>query len=674
MRLLTLGLTNFKSFAGDHRIVLPDRGAAKPVYLIGGLNGSGKTTLAQAVVLALHGERAGGIPGLFDGGRGARDRYHRWLRAAFNQVARAAGDDQMRTSVQLSDGSGQLTVTRTWWFDAAGRFIEEQMEVREEMAGETELSVGDDAQALIDQVLPRHLLDFAIFDGERVRKLDDTLSATAVRSALDRLLNLDAVERMRAEIERLARERRLAHANATQLAIYEDLGQELTDHQEERAAVAEELRQAEDAQERMQRELDQLATAFDAAISAASTPGQLSADLVGLRERRAGLRSRLGRHLGDWLYLWPAFDVLSSLASDVDAQGKQRTGRDRLKLELEAVESLAEHLAADGSLRRKIGAAPINEFRRWLQAEVDERQSNLDAALIEAQEDGLASFSDPELADISVAISGAQRDLTDVQELAADLLRVDRRVREMEDLLAAADRDSTTAQLLRRRDELNVLLGEQRATAERLRSEVEEHDAALASLRSQLAGVEGRLNVSDDDQRWLITADATAAALDEFLADARAEASRAVQQRMLYNLRTLMRKDNLVTDVVIDPATHVTRLLGADGNDVELPSAGEHQLAAMAFIDAVLAAAENPIPVFVDTPLARLDSHHRRAVVKDFWPSLGRQVIVLSTDEEVVDDLLLFAEPAVAATYHIECDSTGASSITKDRYLEAAAS
>jgi DNA sulfur modification protein DndD len=674
MRLLSFGLTNFKSYSGDHRIVLPDKGKARPVYLFGGLNGSGKTSIAQGVVLALHGERAGGIPGLFDGGRGARDRYHRWLQAAFNQSARAAGADQMKASVQFSDGSSQLTVSRSWWFDAAGHFIEEQIEVREEIGRETDLLVGEDAQALVDQVLPRHLLDFAVFDGERVRQLDDTLSATAVRSALDRLLNLDAVERVRTEIERLARDRRLAHANAAQLAIYEDLRTEVDEARERRTVISVELGQAEEAQERMQRELDQLATTFDSVLAAAATPGQLSSDLVGLREQRAGLRSRLGRHLNEWLYFWPAFEELQSLNDDVAAQGEQRTGRDRLKLELESVESLGERLTADQSFRRKVGASPVKEFRTWLQAAINERQNELDAATVEAQGDSLGQFSDAELADVRAAISGTYRDLTDVQELAADLLRVDRRIREMEGLLAAADRDSTTAQVLRRRDELNVLLGEQRATAEGLRSQVEERDSELTSLRSQLSSMEARLNVTDDDQHWLETADATVAALDEFLAEARAEASQAVQIRMLHNLRTLMRKDNLVSDVVIDPITHVTRLLGQDGSDVELPSAAEHQLAAMAFIDAVLAAADNPIPVFVDTPLARLDSHHRRAVVRDFWPNLGRQVIVFSTDEEVVDDLFVFAEPAVAAMYRIECDDSGASTLTIDEYLEVAAS
>ena len=369
MKFVLFGVTNFKSFAGEHRVALPDRGPRKPVYLFGGLNGSGKTSLAQATVLALHGERSAGLPGLFEPGRGARDRYRKWLSAAFNQLARAAGEDQMRATAQLADGRARLTITRSWWFDAAGTFREEQLEVREDDSSGTTLLVGEDAQALIDQLLPRHLLDFAVFDGERVRNLDDTLSATAVRSALDRLLNLDAVERMRSDIERLARERRLVHANADQLGAHLKVRQQLSERSAERSRTAKLLARAEEDQDRMQRELDHLASTFDAALSAAPTSGQLSADLVSLRERRSALRSRLGRHLGEWLYLWPALGSLGPLGDDIAAQREQRNGRDRSKLELETVANLTDRLAVDRVLRRRVGAprsaSSKNGSRGW---------------------------------------------------------------------------------------------------------------------------------------------------------------------------------------------------------------------------------------------------------------------------------------------------------------------
>lgn len=674
MRLLAFGVSNFKSYVGDHRIVLPDRGHSRTVYLFGGVNGSGKTSLAQAVALALHGERAAGLPGLFPSGRDARKHYQRWLQAAFNDHARTAGEDHMKAWVQVADNATQLTITRAWWFDAAGAFIEEIAEVREDTRTRTNLYLGDEAQALIDEVLPRHLLDFAIFDGEQVRRLDDTLSAVAVRAALDRLLNLGAVERTRLEIARLSRERHLAMANNTQMEAYEALCRQFDLQSAERAALAEELRNAEDTRERMQRELDQLATAFDAALSSTSNLDQMSADLVSLKETRNNLRARLGRHLSEWLYLWPAFDLLPKLSEELVAQREQRSGHEHLKLDLQSVEALTNQLVADQNLHRRLGAVSSEQVHVWLLAAIENRRSALDGAAQRGQNAPLSALSDADLVEIDAALGIAHRDMTDVRELAMDLCRIDARIRDMEDILANADQDTTTAHLLRRRDELNVLLGKQRAITEQQRSELTDIEAGMAVVKAQLTHIEQSLSVDTDQLPWLATADATVTALDEFIAEARGEAASAVRNRMLQNLQVLLHKDSLISDVIIDPLTYVIRLIGEHGADIELPSAAEHQLAAMAFIDAMLAASDRALPIFVDTPLARLDSDHRRAVVRDFWPQLGRQVIVLSTDEEVVDELLLFAEPSLAAKYRLECDAQGRSSVTIDQYLESAAS
>lgn len=674
MRLGAVTVTNFKAFAGEHQISFPDRGPDRPVYLIGGLNGTGKTSLTHAVAVALHGERAAGLPALFRAGRDARKHYERWLRDAFNRHAQQAGADQMSASVQLTDATTTITVTRSWWFDVAGGFDEEHLEAREDArSGESTLLAGEAAQQLIDELLPRHLLDFAIFDAEQLRRLDDTLSAAAVRTALDRLLNLDSVERVRTELARITTERRLAQADPGQQQAYEALRRRLSATRTDRSRLTEQLGQAEVEHERLQHELDQLAGTLDTALATA-TPGQITGDLITLRERRSSLRARISRHLSDWLYLWPALGDLPHLIDDVQAQRDLRTGRERLKLRREAVDTLVDQLTTDRALRRRVGGPALTEIRSWLQGVADERQHDLDATIVHAQQLPLADFTDAELDDIDAAASAGLRDLTDVAELAVDLRRVDQRISELEALLATADRSSTTAQLLRRRDELHILLGEQRATGDQLRGELDNVDTAIASLRSQLTRLEQRLTITDTDRQWVETAEATVAALDAFVAEARAEASQQVQSRMLRNLRVLFRKDHLVHDVHIDPTTHVTRLLDGDGRDVALPSAGEHQLAAMAFIDAVLAAAHNPLPVFVDTPLARLDSHHRRTVVCDFWPALGRQVIVLSTDEEVVDELLTLAAPSLAGTYRLDCDDTGRSTITSREYLQEVAS
>jgi DNA sulfur modification protein DndD len=41
------------------------------------------------------------------------------------------------------------------------------------------------------------------------------------------------------------------------------------------------------------------------------------------------------------------------------------------------------------------------------------------------------------------------------------------------------------------------------------------------------------------------------------------------------------------------------------------------------------------LPVIIDTPLARLDSNHRTALVKTYFPKASEQTIILSTDSEI---------------------------------------
>ena len=41
------------------------------------------------------------------------------------------------------------------------------------------------------------------------------------------------------------------------------------------------------------------------------------------------------------------------------------------------------------------------------------------------------------------------------------------------------------------------------------------------------------------------------------------------------------------------------------------------------------------LPVIIDTPLSRLDSLHRAALIKTYFPNAGEQTIILSTDSEI---------------------------------------
>ena len=51
---------------------------------------------------------------------------------------------------------------------------------------------------------------------------------------------------------------------------------------------------------------------------------------------------------------------------------------------------------------------------------------------------------------------------------------------------------------------------------------------------------------------------------------------------------------------------------------------------------AIIKSSGQNIPFIIDTPFARIDMEHREQLAKLFFTSVSNQVIILSTDEEVV--------------------------------------
>ena len=79
------------------------------------------------------------------------------------------------------------------------------------------------------------------------------------------------------------------------------------------------------------------------------------------------------------------------------------------------------------------------------------------------------------------------------------------------------------------------------------------------------------------------------------------------------------------------------KYLSEDG--IEVPqdslSAGEQQLMVISILWALSICSKKKLPVIIDTPLSRLDSLHRTALINTYFPNAGEQTIILSTDSEI---------------------------------------
>jgi DNA sulfur modification protein DndD len=123
--------------------------------------------------------------------------------------------------------------------------------------------------------------------------------------------------------------------------------------------------------------------------------------------------------------------------------------------------------------------------------------------------------------------------------------------------------------------------------------------------------------------------------------------------------------------VHIDPEAFKVELRRWDGADLprERLSAGEKQLLAISLLWALAKVSDRPLPVVIDTPLARLDRHHRDRQLTEYFPSVSHQVIVLSTDTEVDAEAAAELEPFISRAYELVHDVDECRTSVRDGYF-----
>ena len=133
-----------------------------------------------------------------------------------------------------------------------------------------------------------------------------------------------------------------------------------------------------------------------------------------------------------------------------------------------------------------------------------------------------------------------------------------------------------------------------------------------------------------------------------------------------------MNKKNFITKVKIDRSTNELNLYDQKDRKIDLQklSAGERQLLAVSMIWSFSKASHKNLPTIIDTPLGRLDSHHRLHLVNNYFPQAGEQVLLLSTDEEINKSLKVKLDPYISKSYHLQFDSKKQTTSIKEGYFQ----
>lgn len=109
-------------------------------------------------------------------------------------------------------------------------------------------------------------------------------------------------------------------------------------------------------------------------------------------------------------------------------------------------------------------------------------------------------------------------------------------------------------------------------------------------------------------------------------------------------------------------------------NRIELNqlSRGEKQVFVLSLYWAIIKSSNQSVPFIIDTPFARIDTEHRERIAKLFFPEVSDQVIILSTDEEVVGEYYEALKPKIAKEYLLDYIPTSSKTVIQTGYFDEA--
>ncbi|KUL23283.1 DNA sulfur modification protein DndD [Streptomyces regalis] len=643
MLLHNISLHDFGAYRGKQSLDLSVK-PGRPIVLIGGLNGCGKTTLLDAIQLVLYGHRAR------CSGRGNRS-YDSYLRESINRKANAAegAEIALEFSVVVDDQERHYRVVRSWHI--SGKQLKEFLNVI--VDGQFDRILSEGWADHVEDILPLEVASLFFFDGEKIESLaDPERAASVIESAVHSLLGVSTVEQLRTDLVALVRRQRLSSEDQ---AVLDQIRAQEAEHEAARQEIADRTQTLGSVRarcDRLQVQLDKVEKAFERAGGKLfERQKELESNQKAIAERLAAQRASLRSLAAGPL---PLLMLPQQLARLREQAGREKEADDATRVVgvLEDRDAwLLDHLPAS------VTAAARTALKKKLATDREKRES---AAELKQSLD-LPSDALEQLSALDEALT---RDASRARELLKESAETTDRLDDADRLLAGVPDKKLIKDLVEERNEaidaLAVAKDEFRRGEEQLEELKSRRTRIGADLeRAQQKRVKTLIEI-EELERIVTFAGKARDTLEKFGEALLQRHISRLEVAVLQSFKALMRKSGLIHDLRIDTVKSNLTLADAEGEPIDPGrlSAGERQLLAISLLWGLAKVAGNKLPSVIDTPLGRLDSRHRQHLVDRYFPNAGRQVLLLSTDEEIDENLLSRLKPSLAHTYTLVHDDT----------------
>lgn len=658
MLITKLTLNNFRVFRGVHEIDLRpipesfDR-SRRPIILFGGLNGAGKTSILSAVRLVLFGRQS------FNLMLTNNDYINELNELIHKGTGTISQPDSasIELEFQYSQNGEESTykVIRGW-----KRGQKDKLYLEKDGVALTELDY-DQCQGFLNELIPTGIADLFFFDGEKIAELAEDESGTVLKTAVRRLLGLDVIAKLKSDLNIFLKKQganSLSHSIQEQM---EALDQKRIHH--ERAA--EKLR-------------------FHAENDIYTQIEHTSAEIQ-------NLENKLSQNGGAWA------KTRQKEQSKVDDLLKEKVELEKqIRMEMETslpfalapktMKLLLAKIEQEQAVKQKQNfGKELDSFLATLKAKLAFNLSSSAPAAMEAINDSLLEhMGDIQKQHLLLDISDRQANTINYQiaTLAKDsfsrfdqarsrLQLVEEEIDNISTNIARAPEQEMVqdwfAQVRQLDKDKAKLIAEYKDLLEAAKSELR---LALDYAR-QMQKLHDKHKEQTNKDQSITNAQNAMLLLGKFGEQLTKARVKQLENEFVQSYQKLARKEDLQLSATINPVTFDVELIDDRGIKInrKAMSAGEKQIYAISILEALGRTSGRKLPIIIDTPLGRLDSHHRDKLVENYFPTASHQVVILSTDTEIDRNYTNLIQDDIARTYEICFDGKTQSSTIKEGYF-----
>jgi len=633
-------INNFGVYSGKQNFDLSTK-EEKPVILIGALNGSGKTTFLQAIDFVLYGK----FSNFF---YSQKLSYENFLKKNINKNNYDEGAQVELVFFRKYKGKNEkFKISRNW--KAIGKKIKEEFFVFIDDVYDEDIT--KDWDNFVDQILPSRVASLFFFDGEKIEQLADLEQSKGVlKKAINSLLGLEIVDQLNIDVDEFQKRSVLQLKTDDEKKNINKLKKEVDGFENRIKEIDESIVKVEDELAKKAYDIRELNVVLSQkGISYYEKKQEYEKELQVIDEKRTEISDGLLKLASGDLPLLVVKKELAAMVDQSKSLLESQNKTDNQKKNNDLIENISSFVLKNSK---------DDKFTKDFEKFISDKKIT-DTTILD-NENLLPNLNYQDLNSLlNHNLDTAEKD---IKKKINTINKLEEEYEKISQLINKIPTDDEIKPLIdkleeHQKDEIKLIT--KKKILDEQRGQI---NGPLIKINIELKKEYEKKTTQDlvnlDKKRFVDYSVRIKDVLSTFHVKALDFHIKRLEKLILECFKSLHRKKDFIKLIKIDTSTFDLQIFEAKNVqvDTDVLSAGERQLLAVAILWGLAKASSSAAPTVIDTPLGRLDSEHRLNLVEQYFPTASKQVILLSTDEEINQKYHKYMKPYLARSYKIEYD------------------